>query len=194
MAVNKLNIRSLNCRGMATAEKRQDIFSKLKEEKVDICLLQDVHWNEPTLVLAKEQCEYTIICSTFNTLSRGTAILINNTFEFSTNDNIIDSSGNYTFTELKLPSGLEIVIGSIYAPNQDSPDFIKKIIEHIKSYENPNIFVGGDWNSTRNFKLDNINYVSQNNLRMTKAIDDMCHLLSLKDAWRVNYPKYKKYT
>ena len=74
---------SLNCRGLAKKEKRQDIFAKIKEENVDICLLQDVHWNNATLMMAREEWGYKIIGAPYNTLSRGTAIAINNTFEFT---------------------------------------------------------------------------------------------------------------
>ena len=193
MAVNKLNIMSLNCRGLANREKRQDLFSKMKDEKYDICLLQDVHWTNAPLILAKEEWEFKIIGAPFNSMSRGTAILIN-TFEFHINKRINDENGNYSLVEIVLPSDFAIVTGSIYAPNTDNPTFIHKITEEIQSFEYPNILLCGDWNSTRNFELDNLNYVTQNNMKMTKAIDNMCTTLSLKDGWRVNNTKLRKFT
>ena len=81
---------SLNCRGMANKEKRQDIFAKMK----DVCLLQDIHWNSDKLILAKEELGYKIIAAPFNTFSRVTAILLNDTFEFNLGKTINDEVNN----------------------------------------------------------------------------------------------------
>ena len=56
------------------------------------------------------------------------------------------------------------------------------------------MIIGGDWNSTRNFKLDNLNYVAQNNKKTTKAIDAMSDIFSLVDPWRITHPNTKQYT
>ena len=86
------------------------------------------------------------ISSPHDTRSRGTAILLNNTFEFTLGTNIKSNTGNYCITELILPTKLSIVLATVYAPNQDDPDFIAEIISKIESFENPNIIIGGDWN------------------------------------------------
>ena len=137
-----LKILSLNCRGLANIKKRQDIFSRIKDKNIDICLLQDVHWNAMTLNIAREEWGYKLIGSPFNTLSRGTAILLNNSFEFVIGDTIVDEAGNFTLLELKLHTGLDLVIGSIYAPNQDNPNFIKLVASKKELFENPNILLG----------------------------------------------------
>ena len=90
---------------------------------------------------------------------------LNNSFEFSLGNSTLDNSGNYAFTEITLHNDLSIVIGSIYGSNQDNPQFINNLAEIINSYNNPNILLGGDWNCTRLYQLDNIHYVSQNNLK-----------------------------
>ena len=185
---SSIKIISLNCRGLANREKRQDLFSKFKEDNIDLAMLQDIHWDTRTAFLAKEEWGYKIFCSPFNTHSRGTAILINNTFEFETDNIIVDPAENYTFVELTLHNGFSLVIGSVYGPNNDRPEFITKITQEIQSIENPNILVVGDWNCTRSFKIDNLNYITQNNTRMTKEITNMCTTLNLVDAWRINHP------
>ena len=124
------------------------------------------------------------------TLTLGlTAILFNNTFEFTLGECINDEGGNFSLTEIHLHTGLSLVLGSVYTPNQDKQDFIISLIEAIQNFENPNILLAGDWNTTRNFQLDNENYVSQNNLKMTQEIQNMMQTFSLRDVWRVNNPK-----
>ena len=185
---------SLNCRGLASKEKRKDLFSLFKSKRYDIIYLQDIHWDETTLILAKQEWDYKLVCAPFDTHSRGTAILFNNTFEFSLGIIKNDPNGNYTLVELYLPNKLSLILGSIYAPNQDTPNFIQNIKIIIEEFENPNILLGGDWNSTRNYRLDNYNYVNQNNPKMTGAISELAKEFSLADAWRINHPQKRQFT
>ena len=189
-----IKITTLNVRGLAAKEKRVDLFAKLKEDKNDIILLQDVHWDQETLIMAKNELGCKIFSSTFTTQSRGTAILINNTFEFTIGEIKKDQGGNYTLVEIKLLNDITIVLGAIYGPNQDNPDFYNGLNDEIRNFGNPNIILGGDWNSTRNFKLDNKNYAKHNNPTSYTAITEICQHHNLIDAWRVNNPNKKQYT
>ena len=185
---------SVNCRGLVNREKRQDLFAKIKEDKYDIALLQDIHWNQLTLNKAREEWGYNIVSAPLTTQSRGTAILLNNTFEFTMGDSYNDPLGNYSFVEIKLHTEFALVLGSIYAPNQDCPSFIKKLSETLQLFENPNLLIAGDWNSTRNFQMDNKYYISQNNLKMTAELTRMISTFTLVDAWRISNPNARRYT
>ena len=49
--MHNITISGLNARGLASNEKRKDVFSWLKDKQFSIYCLQDVHWakdNEPT--------------------------------------------------------------------------------------------------------------------------------------------------
>ena len=185
---------SVNCRGMASKQKRLDLFKKWKEEKYDIIMLQDTHWTNETIMQIKEEWACKQVSSTYKSNSRGTSILFNDTLDFSIGRISKDTMGNYVILEIIIPDNISIVIGSIYGPNDDNPEFYCNIAKTISEYENPNILIGGDWNSTRNFKLDNNNYLSQNNMKATKAIDKMCEKFNLKDVWRLKNPDKKIFT
>ena len=133
-------------------------------------------------------------CSPYTTKARGTAILFNNTFEFDLGEIIKDTGGNYTLTELLLPNNLKLVIGSVYGPNQDNTPFFDTLSQDITKFENSLMILGGDWNSTRDYTLDNVNYVSHNNPKSVKAITRMCNEYNLVDSWRINNPDKKQYT
>ena len=189
---SNLHIQSLNCRGLGNRSKRLDIFSRLKDERADIILLQDTHWDSSVTCLVREEWNFTFLSTEYSTRSRGTAILFNNSFEFTIGQKHLDDQGNFCITEVHLPDKLSIVIGSIYAPNQDTPEFITELGTILKQYDN--IILGGDWNSTRNYNLDNFNYLTQNHPRTTRAITDMCNEFSLEDGWRVNNLQKRRYT
>ena len=189
-----LEIFSLNCRGLASREKRQDIFSYIDTNNYDICFLQDIHWDKRTFDLALEEWGYKIVCSPFTTQSRGTAILFKNSFEFEILKSTCDERGNYTLCEISLHNGFSLILGSVYGPNQDDPAFIHTLSDLLEEFNNPNMLLGGDWNCTRSFEVDNLNYISENNRRMSKALGDLCNNYSLVDAWRINNPTVKKFT
>ena len=170
------------------------MFSKFREDKYDVIFLQDVHWDKSTLDTVKEEWGYISIVSPYTTQARGTAILIDNTFEFSLGEKRISEIGNYSLVELNLPTGLSIVLGSIYGPNQDTQEFYKDLGKLIDNFENPSIILGGDWNSTRDFSIDNKNYKAINNPKITKEIDNLCAVYNLVDPWRINNPNRKRYT
>ena len=170
------------------------MFSKFREDKYDVIFLQDVHWDKSTVDIVKEEWGYISIASPYTTQARGTAILIDNTFEFTLGEQRLSEIGNYTLVELNLPTGLSIVLGSIYGPNQDTPEFYKDLGKLIDNFENPSIILGGDWNSTRDFSIDNKNYKAINNPKITKEIDNLCAVYNLVDPWRINNPNRKRYT
>ena len=192
--MTKLKFLSLNCRGMALKSKREDLFRKWKDEGYDLILLQDTHWTPETIIQVREEWDNKNINSTYTSKSRGCSILINNTFEYTLGKIVKDDLGNYVLVEILLPNETSIVIGSIYGPNIDNADFYHKLDEIISHFNNPNIILGGDWNSTRNFKLDNNNYISQNNLKSTQAISNLMTKHNLIDIWRAKNPSKKRYT
>ena len=100
---------SMNCRGLSKREKRQDIFAKIKEDSYDIALLQDVHWDSLTLDNARDEWGYKIIGAPYNTQSRGTAILLRNSFEFTIGDTLNDVQGNYSLAEIHLHTNFSFI-------------------------------------------------------------------------------------
>ena len=192
--MQSIKIISTNCRGLACRKKREDMFNKWKGDHFDIILIQDTHWTPQTVLQLGNEWEHKHFSSTYSSNSRGTSILLNNYFEFTIGEIKKDPLGNYIFLEILLPDQTSFVIGSIYGPNEDSPSFYNNIDNIIKDFNNPNIIIGGDWNSTRNYDIDNKNYLNKNNPNATKAIDRLIASHNLTDIWRVKNPNVKRYT
>ena len=58
-----------------------------------------------------------------STNSRGVAILLNNTFEYSINDVVKDTSGNMLIIDLKISDDMTVKLVNIYGPNNDDHFF-----------------------------------------------------------------------
>ena len=131
-----LNIKlfSLNCSGLASREKRQDLFTKFKEERCAVLLLQEVHWDEVTLIKVNEEWGYKFVCAPFTTQAIGTAISLNNALEFSLGDNEKNKEGNFSLRYLKIhiPNKLSLIIGSVSGPNNDNPNFYEELDNAMK--------------------------------------------------------------
>ena len=123
-------------------------LQKWKEEKYDTILLQDTHLTSETTMQVKEEWACKHVSSTYKSNSRGTSILFTDTLDFSIGRISKDNNGNYVILEIFIPDNVSIVIGSINGPNEDNPEFYHNILKTLSDYENPNILIGGDWNST----------------------------------------------
>ena len=145
-----LYVLSMNCRGLAEPTKRRGCFKWLREKKVDIAMLQDTHWSPELNNYISSEWGFRAFFSSYKSNSRGVAILLDNTFEFEITNQINDINGNFLILELTLPGILSLIIGNVYGPNSDSPNFYTKLNNILNDLENPNMIIAGDWNLTLN--------------------------------------------
>lgn len=155
---NTIQIVSMNCRGLNDKLKRRDVFKRIKEKHIHIACLQDTHINENMLKYVKEEWGLTAIFSHYSSNSRGTAVLFNNNFEYQLHKYKCDPNGNYVIIDMTLENFTRFTLVSIYGPNEDNPDFYRKIDEIIDDFENESVILCGDWNLVLNPQCDLFNY------------------------------------
>ena len=66
--------------------------------------------------------------SSFATNARGTAILFNNTFDFTLHREKKDINGNFIILDVTIEDK-RLTVVNLYGPNRDSPDFFKTVVE-----------------------------------------------------------------
>ena len=188
-----ISIMSMNCRGLADAQKRRDVMHYLKKKKHSIFCLQDVHFDKE--LEKKVQIEWGLDCHfcSFKTNARGVAILFNNNFDYKVHNSKTDENGNLLALDLEI-EGFRLSLISIYGPNSDTPTFYDKVENIISDYDNPHTIICGDWNLVMNETLDSINYVRLNNPNARKRVLKLCKDLNLTDSWRIQNPDTKSYT
>ena len=98
----KLRIESLNVRGLRDRTKRCDIFDRAKARHTDILFLQETHWTEADYTHLKDDWNIELIISGTSTAAKGTAILLNKTFEYKLHDTITDINGRYTIIDIEI--------------------------------------------------------------------------------------------
>ena len=132
--------------------------------------------------------------ASYNSNSRGVAILFNNNLEFLVKKKVYkDILGNYIFVTVTIMDR-DFLIVSLYGPNRDDPEFYAELEERINDVGFENIIIGGDWNLVLDYTLDYYNYKHHNNIKAQEQVDNLMINLDLLDIWRELYPEMRRYT
>ena len=128
--MDKIQILSLNVRGMRDPVKRSKIFSYISKFKSDIILLQEAHvLQEDYERWTKDWGKGDIYLNCFNTQSAGQIIML------AKNENVVKHEilveGRCHILEIKRGES-SITLMNIYAPNKDTDQiiFYRKINEY----------------------------------------------------------------
>ena len=183
MSDSDIKICSLNCQGLGDQKKRRDVFNYMRTLKYSIICLQDTHFSKTNERLIENEWGYRTFFSSFNSRSRGVAILFNNNFEFKIHQTFSDASGNYLLIDLEINKKRFILV-NIYGPNKDEPAFYENILSKILTFANYNIIMVGDWNLLLNPQIDGSNYKHVNNPKARLAVLKIMNDLNLFDVWR----------
>jgi len=98
--MGKLNIGSVNCRGLSSCSvKRRDIFNRCRKN-YDITFLIDSHCKKESERFWRSEWGYKAVFSSIASNSRGVVILFKNSFELEIHQEIIDPDGNFIIMDV----------------------------------------------------------------------------------------------
>ena len=191
---SKFTICSLNCRGLGEEKKRRDLFHYLRSQNYSFYFLQETHFQTNLEERIRSEWGSGIYFSSFTSNSKGVAILINNNVEYKIMEEIKDINGQLLLLHIKM-FDKEFLLGNIYGPNNDSPNFFEELQENIEKVGIiDNLILAGDWNLVQNFEIDCDNYRRQNNIEACRKVNDMITTLDLVDIWRARNLDKRRYT
>lgn len=187
----EITICSLNCQGLANFRKRRDVINYLRDYSI-VCL-QDTHISLNMQNTVRNEWGFQSYFSSFNSCSRGVAILSNKNVEFKTHSKTIDPKGNFIILDIDL-LGTRTTLVTAYAPNKDNPMFFHILKNKIINLNNCNVILVGDWNLLKEPIVDGWNYKHLNNPKARIAFLEMIDELGMVDIWRDKNPTDRKYT
>ena len=144
---------SYNVRGIGNVNKREQIFAWLKDEKFDICLLQETHSGESRCDAWKQEWGKHCFFSGKFTNSEGVGILINADLPYELFNYTELMCGRLQSLELKIHEK-PITIINIYGPNKDELNIFEILEAYIRSNEDKNFIIDGDFNTVLDIHLD----------------------------------------
>ena len=134
--MSKLEIASLNVRGLQDNNKRKRIFQTLRNSKFDIILLQETHSTDEDVVLWEKDWTGRAFFSLLNSTKSGLAILCKESKNFKVEFENSDKAGRIISVTVETQKD-KFQITNIYAPN--IPLQRKTFFDKLKSYVTPNM-------------------------------------------------------
>uniref|UniRef100_A0A3B3BIE4 Endonuclease/exonuclease/phosphatase domain-containing protein n=1 Tax=Oryzias melastigma TaxID=30732 RepID=A0A3B3BIE4_ORYME len=166
--------------------------SPLKRERCQVAMLQETHLSDIGHVKLRRNWVGQVFYSSFNSKSRGVAILFHRSLPFTLEKVVKDSEGRYVLLSGCL-YGEQVVLGCIYAPNVYEPSFLPQLISDLTSFSSQYIVLGGDFNCVLDSTVD----MSPPRVTRLKKSEKMLEFLSdlnLYDVWRVMHPTDEDYS
>ena len=193
MGGENLNIISANVRGLRQQHKRVDFFEYCKSLKPDILCLQETHLTQKDHNLLIKEWNVDYILAGNSTNSRGVAVLLNKTFEYTIKQCIKDPEGRYIILELDITHLRNIFLINIYGPNSDEPAWFLNLFQKVQNISNDNEIWVGDWNVSLT-DMDNYNYVKARNSKSNIIINNFIKNNIMSDIWRIQNQDRKRFT
>lgn len=185
---------SYNVKGITGPVKRKKILNQLKTLKCGVAMLQETHLSDKEhLKLKREWVDEVFSASYGEGRKRGVAILINKIVYFTEDKTIKDINGRYVMVVGTI-GGIKITFLNLYAPNEDCPNFFKKISLLVADKAEGILVIGGDFNCVLNSYMDRLPIEKRPLSRKTNTALGMMSELGLIDIWRYLHPKEKDFT
>jgi len=189
----QVRISSLNVRGLRSP-KRYRIFSWLKEQNYDICLLQETFWTKDFVSKFKRGWPGDIIHSVSDSShSRGVCILFKKGLQYNILDVKECHEGRLLVVNIDINGHVYSII-NVYSPNNlnERLQFLCELSEWIDKYalNKKNIIIGGDLNCVNERKDRKSNNVDKS----TDKIREIKAKYNLLDTWREMHPDKLEYT
>ena len=191
--MTNINIMSVNCQGLCSPIKRNDVFNYLKSKQGHIYCLQDVHFTKNIENIIHTEWEHDCLFSFGKSNSRGVAILFSKDLDFVIHKYISDPEGNYIIVDITIDNN-RLTLISIYAPNQDSPMFFNNIMSIADTIKNKDLIICGDYNLVQDPTLDYFNYKFVNNKKAREKVLEIKSTYNLIDPYREFYPTTKRFS
>ena len=155
--------------------------------------MQETHLTQKDHNLLLKEWNLDYILAGNSTNSRGVAVLLNKTFEYSIKQCIKDPEGRYIILELDITHLRNIFLINIYGPNSDEPAWFLNLFQKVQKISNDNEIWVGDWNVSLT-DLDNYNYVKARNTKSNIIINNFIKNNTMSDIWRKQSPDRKRFT
>lgn len=188
-----VKISSWNVNGLGSYTKRRKVLQYLKQKNADVIMLQETHLLEKDTVRVKDRWVGQAYHNTFTQKKRGVSILFSKHLKIQVDKEFKDKEGRVIILLVNL-FGQHIIIGNIYAPNVEDPDFFLQLKKTFIDFGDYPIIMAGDFNQVLDVFLDKSGISVPNANKTQEAIKSLCKDTGLLDVWRLLNPSARDYT
>ena len=165
-------------------KKRKQLFNYLRENKVDIALLQETHSDINKIPAWEQEARVKGAWAHGTTNARGAALICLNN-NITINGEVCDPQGRYVMANIEFQQE-NFTLCNIYGPNKDDPSFYIDVFETVDSFQNANVIIGGDFNLVLNPELDRTRGSLTTNYQQKSrgVVTEYINTNELCDLWR----------
>ena len=191
--MDKLKIVSLNVRGLR-GKKRFDVFKWFKDNRFDICLVQETYCTEDFASNFKKGWDGDVVHSfTSSEHSKGVSILFRKSIDCKLVSVHCDKSGRMILVNVEA-NGIMCTLCNVYCPNNvaERVQFLTEIKAFVTNHSMSilNLYIGGDFNCIDCISDRVSGALDKSSSALTKLKND----LNLLDVWRHCNPTEKGFT
>lgn len=157
------------------------MLNYLKQRNSDVVMLQETHLLEKDTARIHDRWIDWAYHNTFNQKKRGVSILFSKTVNVKVKREFRDKDGRIIIPLVNL-SGQNIILGNLYAPNVEDPDFFLQLRKIILDFGDFPVVLGGDYNQVLDVFLDRSGSRIVRPSRAQDAIKVLCKDTGLYDA------------
>lgn len=184
---------SWNVNGINEPVKRGKVLAHLKSLQADIIFLQETHLKHDSHSRLRCRWIQQIYHSNFSIKARGTAILIRKGVPFKQLSTIVDRDGRYVILVGEIHS-TPITLLNIYGPNNDDPEFFRKVLNLIPDISSTKLIIGGDFNFVLDTYLDRSSTLRMEPSKACNLVKSYSENMNLFDIWRISNSSGREYS
>ena len=178
-SASQLSVVTANVNGLGDITKRNQFFEHIFKSKPDILCLTDTRFSEQIHNLIKNETNYFCYFNSLTSNSRGVAGLVNKKSCLKINVDVNDNEGNLLWLKCEFDNQ-NFLLGVLYGPNEDSPEFFENIFTHYSNSGITNCILTGDFI----VDIDNYGYISPRNPRARRTLNNLMENYGFIDAFR----------
>ena len=193
-SASKFRLISFNANSIGKNPKRGQVFHFLRKKRPDILIIVDTRISKDIENIVKAEWGGYANFASFDSQSRGVAILTKKDFPITFLDKFSDIRGNIMSVLVEI-EGKVILIEGIYGPNRDELQFYSdEVFKRLSDWNPRHAIYAGDWNIALDPALDTLNYETISNPRAKAQLLSKMSELGLVDAYREFHPTERKYS
>lgn len=188
-----INFISWNVKSLNHPVKRKKVLLHLDYLKADIAFLQETHLQVADQIRLTGGWIGQTFHSSFNSKTRGLAILVRKNIPFVVSNIDSDPMGRYIIVMGRL-YGLPVILVNIYAPNWDDNTFFTHTFSRISNVDTHHLILGGDINCVLSSKLDRSSSKVCPESKSSQTVNHLLQTYGLTDIWRFRNPTSRGYS
>lgn len=192
--MDKLNVLSLNARGLNSPQKRASVLDLLYRKNIHIAFIQESHFLEADTFRFNNKHYEVVASSCFVKKSKGVLIAIRRNLSYTNLGTGGSGDGRITFCKI-LYNGIKIALTCVYAPNDFDKHFYDSLESTLLDLYDYQLLIGGDFNTVCLHQEDRTGGKESYDQKLgSKALQKMTNEFSLIDSWRLMNPSSREFS